>query len=920
MSLKYRIAATIFALEVVVIGAVLWITLSHSTESIRDQIARTEGVTLQLLADLSRAALLTDEYADLQTFIEGTRRDPRVITVVVGAADGRVVAATEPELIGAPFPELAVARDHRYWRQTEIRGHAGILGYLAIKFSNQPLMLAYEDTRNLGVSIAIVGMVAIAIVGALMGFLLTRRLDALAVAADRVAAGDLSIRVAPAGSDEVARVGRAFDSMVARLEAILEALKAARDQLIEPTEAMSEGFALWDAGDRLVRCNRRFRILLGPLDRDIALGMRFEELSRLIYRHLLGRDPQGLDEWLAERLAGHQNPRGPRELQLRDGRWLGISEFRTSEGGTLGIYTDITESKRRQRAIEHGEQRLRAVMNSVIDGIVTVADDGVIEFGNPAAARIFGCAPRELVGLPIGDLIAASERAKARDGSSASPVDITALPRQSLLEVTGRRRDGTTFPLELSVADLPEPHTVVVTVRDITARKATEEQILFHATHDVLTGLPNRGLFDDRLGTALKQCARHQEMLAVLFLDLDRFKIINDSLGHTIGDTLLVALSRRLRATVRAGDTVARMGGDEFIFILRGLKNAEDAVKPAQKILDAIRPPFHVGGHELHVTASIGISLYPEDGPGPDQLLKCADMALYRAKERGRDRLQLYNPTFNVRVFEQMVLEGRLRRALEQRQFVLFYQPQIELESGAVVGFEALLRWRHPELGLVPPQEFVPLAEESGLIEPLGIWALRAACLQHRAWREAGLPHFRLAVNMSARQFQRPGLEARILEVLGETAMAAEQLELELTESVLMQEGDHTPALLDTISDLGIGLALDDFGTGYSSLSYLKRFPITRVKIDRCLVRDIATSGGDAAVARAVIAMAHGLGVEVVAEGIETLEQLAVLRRYGCDEGQGFLLGPPVAPSEVPDVLRRQGWPAGRRPVAVQLN
>ncbi len=827
MSLRYRIAATIFALELVVIGAVLWITLRHSTHSVREQIARTEAVTLQLLADLSRAALLTDEFADLQTFIEETRRDPRVITVVVGAADGRVIAATEPELIGVSFPDLVVAREHRYWRQTEIRGHAGLLGTLAIKFSDQPLMLAYQDTRNLGVGLAIAGMVAIAIVGAGMGFLLTRRLGALAVAADRVAAGDLSVRVAPSGADEVARVGRAFDSMVARLATNLAALKAARDQLIEPTEAMSEGFALWDAGDRLVRCNRRFRILLGPLDRDIVLGMRFDDLARLSFERLIGSDPRNLEPWLADHLAGHRNPRGPRELQLRDGRWLGISEFRTAEGGTVGIYTDITESKRRQRAIEHGEQRLRAVMNSVIDGIVTVADDGVIEFGNPAAAHVFGCAPRALAGLRIGDLIAASERTRARDGA-ASPVEITALPRQSLLEVTGRRRDGTTFPLELSVADLPEPHTVVVTVRDITARKATEEQILFHATHDVLTGLPNRGLFDDRLATALKHCARHREMLAVLFLDLDRFKIINDTLGHTIGDTLLVALSRRLRTKVRAEDTVARMGGDEFIFILRGLKQADDAVKPAQKILDAIRPPFHVGGHELHVTASIGVSLYPADGPGPDQLLKCADMALYRAKERGRDRLQLYNPTFNVRVFEQMVLEGRLRRALEQRQFVLLYQPQIGLDSGAVVGFEALLRWRHPELGLVSPHEFVPLAEETGLIEPLGIWVLRTACLQHRAWREAGLPEFRMAINMSARQFQRPGLEERIREVLAETAMATAALELELTESVLMQEGDHTAALLDTLSDLGIGLALDDFGTGYSSLSYLKRFPITR--------------------------------------------------------------------------------------------
>jgi diguanylate cyclase (GGDEF)-like protein len=518
----------------------------------------------------------------------------------------------------------------------------------------------------------------------------------------------------------------------------------------------------------------------------------------------------------------------------------------------------------------------------------------------------------------VSDLIAVSEAARmTRRRRPATPIEITALPRQSLLEVTGRRRDGITFPLELSVADLPEPRSLVVTLRDITARKAVEDQIRYHATHDVLTGLPNRALFDDRLSTALRQSARHQDMIAVLFLDLDRFKIINDTLGHTIGDTLLVALSRRLRETVRAEDTVARMGGDEFIFILRGLKSAEDAVKPAQKILDAIRPPFHVGGHELHVTASVGISLHPADGPGADQLLKCADLALYRAKERGRDRIQLYNPALNVRVFEQMVLEGRLRRAIEQCQFVLLYQPQIELDSGELVGFEALLRWRHPELGLVPPDEFVPLAEESGLIEPLGRWVLRTACLQHRAWREAHLPPVRLAVNMSARQFQRNGLEERIREVLAETGMEASCLELELTESVLMQEGDHTASLLAKLSELGIGLALDDFGTGYSSLSYLKRFPITRVKIDRSFVRDIATSEGDAAVARAVIAMAHGLGVDVVAEGIETLEQLAVLRRYECDEGQGYLLGRPVEPTAVPEVMRRKGWPAGRRPAAV---
>jgi diguanylate cyclase (GGDEF)-like protein/PAS domain S-box-containing protein len=918
MSLKYRIAATIFALEVVLIGAVLWITLGHSMHTTHAQIAQTEEVTLQLLADLSRASLITDEFSDLQTFIEGTTRDPRIITVLVGSADGQVVAATDPELIGAAFPELVVSREYRYWRQIEIRGRAGVLGTVAIKFSNQPLRRAYEATRNLGISIAIVGMVAIAIVGVAMGFLLTRRLGALAIAADRAAGGELAVRLAPAGTDEVARVARAFDSMMARLESNLQALKAARDQLIEPTEAMSEGFALWDAQDRLIRCNRRLRQLLHPLGAQIAPGMRFADLARLSYERLLGGDPPGFEEWVADRIAGHRDPHGPRELALRDGRWLSISEFRTAEGGRVGIYTDVTEAKQRQRAIEQGEQRLRATMNAVVDGILTVADDGVIEFGNPAAAQIFGCAPDQLAGMRIGDLVAMPEPAGELGGAGgAAALDIARLPRLSLHELIGRRRDGTTFQLELSVADLPQPDRLVVTLRDITARKAAEAQILYNATHDALTGLPNRALFNDRLANALTHGARHQEMLAVLFLDLDQFKIINDTLGHTVGDTLLVALSRRLCTAVRAEDTVARMGGDEFIFILGGLKSAEDAVKPAQKILEAIRPPFHVGGHELHVTASIGISLHPTDGPGADQLLKCADMALYRAKERGRDRIQLYNPALNVRVFEQMVFEKRLRRAIEQRQFVLVYQPQVGLDSGAVIGFEALLRWRHPELGLMPPDEFVPLAEENGLIEPLGTWVLRTACAHHRAWRAAGLPPLRLAVNMSARQFQCGDLDQRIRDVLEHHGMDAHCLELELTESVLMQEGDQTASLLADLSKLGIGLALDDFGTGYSSLSYLKRFPIGRVKIDRSFVSDIATSEGDAAVARAVIAMAHGLGVAVVAEGIETPEQLAILRRYGCDAGQGYLLGRPVAPSGVPDVVRRRGWPAARQPAAV---
>jgi diguanylate cyclase (GGDEF)-like protein/PAS domain S-box-containing protein len=549
---------------------------------------------------------------------------------------------------------------------------------------------------------------------------------------------------------------------------------------------------------------------------------------------------------------------------------------------------------------------MRAVMNSVIDGILTLSDDGTIEYANPAAAGIFGSTPSAMIGLGVGDLLA-----HAGSSWTTAPLpmlsvdDFTRLPSLTLLELGGVRMGGASFPRELSVTsiDLHGRRTFIAAVRDITARKEAEESVLYHATHDILTELPNRALFDDRLRTALRHVARSGDMLAVLFLDLDRFKMINDTLGHTIGDSLLVAVSRRLRDSVRQDDTVARMGGDEFIFILRGLRNSEDAVKPAQKILAAIRPPFHLQGHELHLTASIGVSLYPADGVQPEQLLRSADVALYRAKDGGRNRLQLYNPTMNARIVQQMALESQLRRAVDQQQFGLVYQPQVDLATSRVVGVEALLRWHPPELGLVPPEQFVPLAEDTELIHRLGLWALWTACLQHRKWCEAGLPHLRLAVNMSARQFQRVELGLRVQEVLAETGMEPSNLDLEITEGVLMQEGDSTAGLLDGLAAMGIGLALDEFGTGYSSLSYLRRFSIKRLKIDPSSVRDISISEGDAALARAVIGMAHGLGVSVVAEGIETVDQLTMLRAYGCDEGQGYLLGRPVMGSEVPRLV-----------------
>ncbi|MEM7022909.1 MAG: EAL domain-containing protein [Pseudomonadota bacterium] len=915
MSLKYRIAVTIFALETLLVALVLWGTLPTAIDHVRDQAARTDSVTIQLLNDLSRTALLTDEFADLQAFIESDAQDPRLRDVIIADLNDRIVAATDLGLIGTPMPMLA-ENGNTYWEQQEIWGYGGRMGALAIAFSNAPIEASYREIRNVGIVIAVAGMVLIALVGLGIGFMLTRRLRTLADGADRIVASDTTGRIEVVGCDEVARVGRAFNSMVDRMALNMRSLEAARDRLIQPTEAMSEAFALWDAEDRLVLFNSKFGEMFDGAPGQLH-SKTYEQMCTLFYQHVLAvEDRPPLASWLAD----HRAISAPREARLRDGRWISMRAFRTPDGGTVGIYTDITERKQRERALAQSEQRMRAVMNSVVDGILTMAEDGRIESANPAAAGIFAYTSSAMIGLGVGDLLAHAGPDWAMERLAKLTVsEFTSLPSQTLLEMAGVRRDGETFPIELSVTsiDLRGRRTFIAAVRDITGRKQAEEAVLYHATHDILTELPNRALFDDRLTVALRHAARHGEMVAVLFLDLDRFKMINDTLGHTIGDSLLVAVSRRLRSSVREDDTVARMGGDEFIFILRGLRSSEDAVKPAQKILAAIRPPFHLQSHEMHVTASIGVALYPNDGAAPDQLLRSADVALYRAKDAGRNRLQLYNPAMNARIVEQMALERHLRRAVEQEQLSLVYQPQIDLVTNRVVGVEALLRWHHPELGLVPPEQFVALAEDSGLIHPLGLWVLRSACQQHRVWREAGLPRLRMAVNMSARQFQRRELQLRMQEVLSETGMEPSSLDLEITESALMQEGDCTAGMLDSLTAMGLGLALDDFGTGYSSLSYLRRFPIKRLKIDSSSVRDIRISDGDAALARAVIVMAHGLGVRVIAEGIETVDQLNMLRAYGCDEGQGYYLARPVLSSEVPRLVNAVNRGASAQIVAI---
>jgi diguanylate cyclase (GGDEF)-like protein len=472
------------------------------------------------------------------------------------------------------------------------------------------------------------------------------------------------------------------------------------------------------------------------------------------------------------------------------------------------------------------------------------------------------------------------------------------------------RRDGVETAVEDSIAPIHDrngvPTGAVFVLRDATRTRAMTKEITHAAEHDFLTGLPNRILLNDRITQAIAYARRHEIQVAVLFLDLDGFKHINDSLGHAIGDRLLKSISCRLVTCVRGSDTVSRQGGDEFIVLLTEMKEPEGALISATRLLAAVAQPHSIDDHDLHITASIGVSVYPDDGGDAETLIKNADTAMYQAKANGRQCYKFFKPAMNVRAVERQSIEGGLRRALERHEFVLHYQPKISLVTGKITGMEALLRWQHPTRGLVPPAQFIPVAEDCGLILPIGAWVLREACTQAKAWLDAGLPAGTVAVNVSSMEFQAANFPATMFEIVDGTGLDPSSLEIELTESVLMKRAETAVSVLSAFRDRGVKLAIDDFGTGYSSLSYLRRFPIDVLKIDQSFVRQIGSGIGETAIVTAVIGMARSLKLLVVAEGVETLEELEFLRTQQCDEGQGYYFSRPV-PADQFELLLKTG-------------
>ncbi|MFN3400006.1 MAG: putative bifunctional diguanylate cyclase/phosphodiesterase [Ferrovibrio sp.] len=551
------------------------------------------------------------------------------------------------------------------------------------------------------------------------------------------------------------------------------------------------------------------------------------------------------------------------------------------------------------------------VLDQVRESIITMDLSGHITGWNRNAEKMFGYTAEEAIGRHILFLYADPDAEEDAEFREAAFLEGT----NHEMEVRRRRKSGEVFwaSLQLSLIrdENGKPAAIVGYLSDITERKAAKARIHHLAFYDSLTGLPNRALLHRLLEQALAAAKRYRRSGALLFIDLNRFKPINDSLGHAAGDRLLQQVAERLRAAVRTEDVVARLGGDEFVIALFDIARREDAARVAQKVLHALEPSFRIEGHTLHVGAAIGISIFPRDGNTPETLLRMADIAMYRSKETGQTGYMFFSREMNRQALERLRLESGLRQGIAQNELRLFYQPKIEVLTGHGTGAEALVRWQHADLGLLPPDAFIPIAEETDLITDLTGWVLDAALQQVRAWDEAGLPAFRIAVNLSARDFL-PGLPERLQGLLERYRVAPERVELEITESLLTRGNSQVAGLVDGLAALGVSLALDDFGTGYSSLAYLKRFPISTLKIDRSFVKGIPDDENDCAIAKAIVSLAHSLELRVVAEGVETRAQLDFLSQLGCHEIQGYHFSPPVPPATFEAMLKEGLGPLPR--------
>ena len=742
---------------------------------------------------------------------------------------------------------------------------------------------------------------AIATAGALLlsglvAWLLNRRIigpvAAASAVAERIAAGRLDDAVPVGGRDELGALLRAMATMRDNIRAMMERevsqRRSAQALLADALESSREGVVVVDADGRIALANAQAAAYFDAGSGAIACGSPVAGLPGR------GADPASavLDDATSLARDG--------EIRLADGRWLRVSRSATREGGFVAVCSDISVLKEQEARLTQTNLRLDAALDNMSQGLCLYDADRRLMVVNRRYFEIYGLAPGSLrVGLSATEVIAASIAAGNHPGRSladlvAEGAEAFGMTHNRLLQELG---DGRLVAIETRAT---AHGGFVATYEDVTERRMAEERIAFMARHDALTELPNRVLLGEHIEAAIAQAGR-EGGFSVLCLNLDDFKPVNDTLGHTAGDELIRAVAHRLSACVREIDTVARLGGDEFAVVQRGVERPEDVAVLARRIIDVLGAPYTLAEHTVAIGVSIGISLAPGDGMNCEKLFKHADVALDRAKAEARGSFRFFEPEMDARLQARRELERDLREAVAEEAFDLYYQPIYDLSAERVCGFEALLRWRHPKRGFVSPAEFIPLAEELGLIVPLGEWVLRRACLQASRWPD----ELKVAVNVSAVQFTSARLISAVRDALLAAGLPGRRLELEITESVLVANPGTTTAILHSLKSLGVRVSMDDFGTGYSSLSYLRSFPFDKIKIDQSFVRGLEASDGSGHIVRAVIGLGANLGMTTTAEGVETADQLQRLREEGCDEVQGYLISRPVPAADLPALIRR---------------
>jgi diguanylate cyclase (GGDEF)-like protein/PAS domain S-box-containing protein len=695
----------------------------------------------------------------------------------------------------------------------------------------------------------------------------------------------------------------AFVSDLSEIKRVEAALKASEVRWQFALEGLDQGVWDWDVETGRAYFSPGWKAILGYADDEV--GDDFEEWRRRVHEDDLARVHATLEAHFRGERPIHEVEH---RMRCKDGTWKWILTRgkvmdRLPDGRPkrmIGTHADVTEHRMREEKL----RQAAAVFESTVEGVLITDARGCITAINRAFTDITGYGEAEILGKYPS--VMKSGRHDA-DFYQAMWDELNSRGNWRG-EIWNKRKSGAIYPQWLTISVVLDEHSqishYVGVFSDISSIKRSEEELNRLAYHDVLTGLPNRLLLLDRINHAIRRAGRSGSRFALLFIDLDRFKNINDTLGHQTGDDLLKTVAERIQKRLRAEDTLSRLGGDEFILLMEDTANERQAAHLARDLLRLLSQPYHIAGHDIFLSASIGISLHPEDGNDAETLIKHADTAMYRAKEGGRNGYQFYTREQSVAAFQRFSLEAALHRALERNEFELHYQPQVNLDGGRVTAMEALLRWRHPELGLIPPDQFIPVAEDTGLILPIGDWVLETACREAQRCNQLCGEQLAVAVNLSPLELQRGDPVRRVKRVLAETGLAPGQLELEITESSAMRRGEESIAMLHELTALGVKLAIDDFGSGYSNLGYLKRLPVSTLKIDRVFIRDLPDDAEDAAITRAIIALGHSLNLRVLAEGVETPAQREFLRQQGCDMLQGFLVARPMPAADVARLIR----------------